>query len=97
MGHTVVPFSMKSEENLDSEYCSYFVDNVDYTGSGGVGKIRAAINIIYSFEARSKMAGLLDVPIRRILSISIFFNTRYHLRYSDRCAKQGVFLAADAA
>ena len=72
MGHTVVPFSMKSAENLDSEYSRYFVDNVDYTGSGGLGKIKAAMNIIYSFESRSKMSELLKIYSPAIAHFHIF-------------------------
>jgi glycosyltransferase involved in cell wall biosynthesis len=72
MGHTVVPFSMKSDQNLESEFSRFFVDNVDYTGSGGVGKIRAAMNIIYSVEARLKMARLLDVYSPDIAHFHIF-------------------------
>ena len=58
-GHTVVPFSMADEKNLPSDYSRYFVSNIDYATAGGAAKLRSAMNIIYSFEAKSKMKQLL--------------------------------------
>ena len=59
-GHHVVPFSMKDEQNLPSDYDHFFVDNVDYEKPGLGNKIIASSKILYSFEARSKISSLLD-------------------------------------
>jgi len=58
-GHTVIPFSMKDDKNFASEYDKYFVDNIDYESTGSRGKMIAAVNILYSFEARKNMKRLL--------------------------------------
>ncbi len=71
-GHEVVPFSMQSENNLDSPYSEYFVENVDYAASGKTGKIKAAMNIIYSFEAKAKMQKLLKQFVPDIAHFHIF-------------------------
>jgi len=71
-GHEVVPFSMKAENNLESPYSKYFVENVDYSSTGSSGKIKAAMNIIYSFEARSKMKQLLQKFVPDIAHFHIF-------------------------
>ena len=59
-GHHVVPFSMKDEQNLPSDYAHFFVDNVNYEKPGLSNKIIASSKILYSFEARSKISSLLD-------------------------------------
>ena len=58
-GHSVVPFSMADEKNLPSDYSRFFVSHIDYATAGGAAKLRSAMNIIYSFEAKSKMQQLL--------------------------------------
>lgn len=60
-GHTVVPFSMADDKNLESEYSQYFVNNVNFETAGIFEKLTAAFNIIYSFEAAGKMRRLLKV------------------------------------
>jgi len=58
-GHEVVFFSMKHPQNLPSLYDRYFVSNVDYS-SGGLGsKIKASLNVLYSFEAKKKIEELI--------------------------------------
>lgn len=59
-GHQVVPFSMKDERNLPSDYDRYFVNNIDYEKPGLGNKIIASSKILYSFEARAKLSSLLD-------------------------------------
>jgi len=59
-GHNVIPFSMKYPNNEDSQYSSYFVSEVDYSKPGIINKISSAFKIIYSIEARNKMASLLQ-------------------------------------
>ncbi|VAW50097.1 hypothetical protein MNBD_GAMMA06-59 [hydrothermal vent metagenome] len=71
-GHTVVPFSMTDEKNLPSEYNQYFVSNVDYATAGGAAKLTSAMNIIYSFEAKSKMKQLLKVFTPDVAHFHIF-------------------------
>lgn len=58
-GHTVIPFAMKDDRNVPSEYERFFVENVDYELGGLASKISAAGKIIYSFDARNKMSALL--------------------------------------
>ncbi len=66
-GHNVVPFSMKDDRNLPSEYSSYFIENIDYKKvnkrsiSAGV---KVVMKSIYSFEAQENLEKLLnDVKI----------------------------------
>jgi glycosyltransferase involved in cell wall biosynthesis len=59
-GHEVIPFAMKSEQNLHSEYSEYFAKEVDYDKPGIVNKLTSASKIIFSFDARSKIKSLLD-------------------------------------
>ena len=60
-GHTVIDFSMTDEKNFESPYARYFVDNVDYSSSGGfLKKMKMAKNIIYSSEAKKKFAQLVE-------------------------------------
>ncbi|MCO5947253.1 glycosyltransferase family 4 protein [Mucilaginibacter flavidus] len=66
-GHNVVPFSMKDDRSLPSEYSSYFIENIDYKKvnkrsiSAGV---KVVMKSIYSFEAQENLERLLnDVKI----------------------------------
>jgi len=58
-GHKVVPFSMKSEQNLDNEYSRFFVDEIDYDKGGALSKVNSALTVLYSTQARKKMKSLL--------------------------------------
>jgi len=58
-GHTVVPFSMKGKDNLESEYTQYFVEEIDYDSGGAIPKLKAAVTILFSFDARQKIKSLL--------------------------------------
>lgn len=58
-GHKVIPFSMQDERNHPSEYSKYFVSNINYETATKVEKAISASRIIYSFEAKNKMAELL--------------------------------------
>ena len=71
-GHTVVPFSMADDKNQVSEYSQYFVKNVDYATADGAAKLTSAMNIIYSFEAKSKMKKLLKVFTPDVAHFHIF-------------------------
>ncbi len=60
-GDQVVHFAMQDERNRPSPYADLFVSNVDLRGSSGPwNQVRAAARILYSFEARRKIAALLD-------------------------------------
>ncbi len=59
-GHTVVPFAMHSDKNIETSYSEYFVEEVDYDKSGLTNKLSCALKIIYSFEAKAKMKQLID-------------------------------------
>ena len=56
-GHTVVDFSMQDDKNFVSPYSDYFVKNVDYNNKEGIfSRIKAAADIIYSYEAKRKVS-----------------------------------------
>jgi glycosyltransferase involved in cell wall biosynthesis len=63
-GHTVIPFSMAHERNLDSEYARYFVDEISLERATGrrrpLANLRAAGRAIYSPQARHRLAQLID-------------------------------------
>jgi glycosyltransferase involved in cell wall biosynthesis len=71
-GHTVIPFSMQSENNLPAEYSEYFVKNVDYDSAKPAEKLGAALKIIYSFDARHKMESLLNAVKTDVAHFHIF-------------------------
>ena len=72
-GHEVIDFSMQNEKNFDSPYANYFVENVDYNGEMGAGKkIKAALNIIYSFEAKKKFKKLVEETKPDVVHLHIF-------------------------
>ncbi len=60
-GHEVFHFSMKNERNDASDQEGYFVSEIDLNAPMGPGrKIQAALRLLYSSEAKNKMAKLLD-------------------------------------
>ena len=71
-GHTVIPFSMKSDENFDSPYSRYFVEYIDYSSPSLLAKIKNASKIIYSFDAKDKMRELLKVDSPDVAHFHIF-------------------------
>ena len=71
-GHEVIPFSMKEENSLPSNYSKFFVDNVDYEKPGLKNKIIASSKILYSFDARNKMAMLLKQEPVDIAHLHLF-------------------------
>lgn len=72
-GHTVIDFSMKDEKNFESPYSDYFVDGVDYNGEmGKKAQIKAAMNIIYSREAKKKFEALVKAEKPDIVHLHIF-------------------------
>lgn len=72
-GHTVVDFSMKDEKNFKSPYEKFFVSHVDYSNASNVfAKIRMAMKIIYSFEAKNKFEALVKKEKPDIIHLHIF-------------------------
>jgi glycosyltransferase involved in cell wall biosynthesis len=60
-GDSVVPFAMKHEQNDPSEHSDLFVSHESFDGDGGaVGRMKAAVRVIYSREARRKIEALVD-------------------------------------
>lgn len=60
-GWATASFSMQHEKNIESEFADYFIDEIEFGQDYGLlDKLRMAGKIIYSREARQKMAGLLD-------------------------------------
>ncbi len=62
-GNTVVPFSMKQPQTLDSQYAKYFVSDMDLAHPENIGvlkKIQSAGRMIYSVQAKKQMQLLID-------------------------------------
>lgn len=68
----VVPFSMKSDKNEDSEYESYFVDSIDYNDRNLFKKFSNSAKIIYSLEAKDKIRTLMEATGPDIAHLHIF-------------------------
>ena len=59
-GHEVIFWGMDHPDNPSYPFTDLFVFQVDYDGGGGLySKAKTAMKILYSFEARKKMAALL--------------------------------------
>lgn len=58
-GHKVIPFSMQDDKNINSKYSKYFIENIDYETKSFVKKIKYALKVIYSREAKRKIAIIL--------------------------------------
>lgn len=60
-GHEVVFWGMKSKKNSSFPHDDLFVNEVDYNFAGGVGQqLCNAVNMLYSLEAKKKIALLLE-------------------------------------
>lgn len=63
-GHQVIPFAMADDRNEPSAYADYFTSHIDFPtemSKPGVGpKLRAAERVIYSREAKAKIAQLIS-------------------------------------
>ena len=72
-GHTVVDFSMQDDKNFVSPYSDYFVKNVDYNNKEGIfSRIKAAADIIYSYEAKRKFEQLVNEVKPDCIHLHIF-------------------------
>ncbi|WP_446787724.1 glycosyltransferase [Macellibacteroides fermentans] len=71
-GHQVIDFSMQDEKNFLSEYSDYFVRNISYDGGTALTKAQAAMDIIYSFEAKRKFESLVLATKPDLIHLHIF-------------------------
>lgn len=72
-GHQVIDFSMNDERNLETKYSDYFVRHIDYHDDMNfVSKVKAAINIIYSYEAKNSFEKLVKATEPDIVHLHIF-------------------------
>ena len=61
MGWSVVPFSMQHEQNLPSEWSSFFVSEIEFGQDyGPLEKVSKGLKSVYSFEAQSKLRALMN-------------------------------------
>jgi len=58
-GHEVVPFAMADPANRPTPWAKHFVSPVEFRGRRGPGDLARAARVVYSLEARRKMAALL--------------------------------------
>lgn len=79
-GHKVIPFSTLHEKNLDSEYSSYFLPELDFEKVFRKGRLSAAIGlrnkVLYSFESKRKIGSLIE---REKPDIAHLHNIHYHI------------------
>lgn len=75
-GWTTSSFAMHHPENLPCEDATYFAEEIDYARGGSIAeKLVQAGRIIYSFEAKQKLARLLD---SRPIDIAHIHNIYHH-------------------
>jgi len=74
-GHTVIDFSMEDEKNMDSEYKSYFVDNINYGQDGSfLGKVKDGLKLINSKEASHKLCKLIEATKPDIAHVNLVYH-----------------------
>lgn len=59
-GNKVGVFAMDHPENLHSDFSKYFVSRVDFEKGSISNKLKGAFRVFWSFEAKRKIAKLLD-------------------------------------
>ena len=60
-GWQIVPFCMKNENNIPSQWSNYFVNDLEYGANYTVlDKVKRAGKVIYSNEAKSKLRKVLS-------------------------------------
>ncbi|NQV13145.1 MAG: glycosyltransferase family 4 protein [Parcubacteria group bacterium] len=60
-GHEVIPFAMADEKNKTSRYNQYFVSNIGIVDPSSTShKLKTASRIVYSLEAKRKIAALVE-------------------------------------
>ncbi len=61
VGWKVIPFAMRHALNLETKWSQHFVEEIEFDQPYSLpGKIVRAARVVYSFEARRKLAKLLD-------------------------------------
>ena len=71
--HGVAFFSMNDERNFPTGYSKYFVTNIDYQNTKKFqGKIKGALDILYSLEVKKKMSSLLCEDKIDIVRIALY-------------------------
>ena len=72
-GHEVIYFSMQDERNLPCAQSEYFVSNVEFNGDLSLtDKIKASLRMVYSFEAKKKIAALIEKEKPDVIHINLF-------------------------
>lgn len=71
-GISVVPFSMKDERNLPSDYEKYFINNIDYLQKNIIKKIFLSLKLIYSHEAVSGIRRIVHDANPDIAHLHVF-------------------------
>ena len=77
-GHEVIPFAMKHEKNIPTEYSRFFVENIDYEkeiNKSIFRKLFVGFKIIYSFEAKNKLLKLISKENPDVAHIHKISNT----------------------
>lgn len=72
-GCEVIFFAMQDDRNIPCEQSEYFVSNVEFNGGLTVRqKIKAALRMVYSFEAKKKISALIEQEKPDIIHINLF-------------------------
>lgn len=72
-GHEVVYFSMKDENSRPCEQEKYFVEHVDFNAPmSKIQTVKAALKMLYSFEAKKKFEQLITDEKPDIIHLNIF-------------------------
>ncbi|HOP46416.1 MAG TPA: glycosyltransferase family 4 protein [Desulfobacteraceae bacterium] len=72
-GHEVVYWGMEHPDNPAYQFADLFVSNFDYDSENSlISKARAAMNILYSFEAKKRIATLLEKKTPDIVHLNNF-------------------------
>ena len=72
-GHEVIYFSMKDEKNRSCVQEKYFVENIDFNATmSKLQTIKAALKMLYSFEAKNKFKQLIEDEKPDIIHLNIF-------------------------
>jgi len=59
-GHEIVPFSRIHVQNSKTVYDNFFLPVVNFESMGGIGKARAAVEVVYSRRMKRTFGALLD-------------------------------------
>lgn len=72
-GHQVIFFAMQDAKNLPCEQSEFFVSNVDFNGDLSLKqKIKAAMRMVYSLEAKKRFSELIEKEKPDIVHINLF-------------------------